>query len=271
MAVRSALITVMAAAADKAARRLIRDFNEVEQLQVSRKGPADFASAADLMAERTLKTELAKARPGAGMLAEESAAEPSRDGTRWIIDPLDGTLNFLHGIPHFAISIAFESQGDVVAGLVFDPIKNETYWAENGRGAYVNDRRLRVSSRKYMEDALIVHGQAEPGPADRAPFWAEIEGVIAAGAAVRRFGAAALDLAYVAAGRFDGYWEAGVKPWDIAAGALIVREAGGLVTESRGGTGYLESGDILAATPLLHPLLLKTLARVRHDPAMVRS
>ncbi len=264
MAVRSALVSVMAAAADKAARRLIRDFNEVEHLQVSRKGPADFVTAADLMAERTLKAELKRARPGAGFLAEESEAEPALDGARWIIDPLDGTLNFLHGIPHFAISIAYESAGEVVAGLVFDPIKDETYWAEKGRGAYVNDRRLRVSARKDLEDALIAHGQAEPGPVDRAPFYADVEAVIAAGAAVRRFGAAALDLAYVAAGRFDAYWEVGVKPWDIAAGVLIVREAGGFVSESGGGGGYLGSGDILAANPALHPQLLGVFARGRH-------
>jgi myo-inositol-1(or 4)-monophosphatase len=267
VAARSALITVMAAAADKAARRLIRDFNEVEQLQVSRKGPADFVSAADLMAERTLKAELARARPGAGFLTEEAGAEPGRDGARWIVDPLDGTLNFLHGIPHFAISVAYESAGEVVAGLVFDPIKNETYWAETGRGAYVNDRRLRVSARTSLEDALVAHGQAEPGEVDRRPFYAEIESVIAAGAAVRRLGAAALDLAWVAAGRFDGYWEVGVKPWDIAAGALIVREAGGLVSETGGGAGFLETGDVLAATPALHPQLLAALARARHESA----
>jgi myo-inositol-1(or 4)-monophosphatase len=254
----------MAAAADRAARRLIRDFNEVEQLQVSRKGPADFVSAADIMAERTIKAELRRARPGAGFLTEEEAAEPGSGDQRWIVDPLDGTLNFLHGIPHFAISIAFESAGEVMAGLVFDPIKDETYWAEKGGGAYVNDRRLRVSARRRLEDALIAHGRPEPGDERRADFFAEIEAVLAAGAAVRRFGAAALDLCYVAAGRFDGFWEAGLKPWDVAAGLLIVREAGGLVTDLAGGGEILSSGDTLAANAHLHAELLAVLDRVRH-------
>ena len=268
MVARPPLVTVMAAAADKAARRLIRDFNEVEQLQVSRKGPADFVSAADLAAERTIKAELKRARPSAGILAEEDGAEEGRDATaRWIVDPLDGTLNFLHGIPHFAISIAYESNGEVVAGLVFDPIKDETYWAEKGRGAYVNDRRLRVSARRNIEDALIAHGRPDPGDADRAPFLAEIDAVLAAGAAVRRFGAAALDLAYVAAGRLDGYWEAGLKPWDLAAGMLIVREAGGMVTDLTGGTDGLAQGDVAAANPHVHEALMRALASVRHATA----
>ncbi|MGH6718085.1 MAG: inositol monophosphatase family protein [Alphaproteobacteria bacterium] len=259
----------MAAAADKAARRLIRDFNEVEQLQVSRKGPGDFVSAADVMAERTIKAELRRARPAAGFLAEEEGAEPGADGgQRWIVDPLDGTLNFLHGIPHFAISIAYESAGEVVAGLVFDPVKDETYWAEKGRGAYVNDRRLRVSARRRLEDALIAHGRPEPGDAVRAGFFAEIDAVLAAGAAVRRFGSAALDLAYVAAGRFDGFWEAGLKPWDVAAGLLIVREAGGLVTDLAGGDDILASGDTLAANAHLHADLLALLNGVRHGGAI---
>lgn len=258
----------MAAAADKAARRLIRDFNEVEQLQVSRKGPADFVSAADLAAERTIKAELKRARPAAGFLAEEGGAEDGRgDGARWIIDPLDGTLNFLHGIPHFAISIAYEAKGEVVAGLVFDPVKDETYWAEKGRGAYVNDRRLRVAARRNVEDSLLGHGRPDPGDPARAPFFAEIDAVMAAGAAVRRYGAAALDLAYVAAGRLDGYWEAGLKPWDIAAGILIVREAGGTVTDLAGGAAVMASGDVLAANPHLHPELLRVLSAARHGAA----
>ena len=258
----------MAAAADKAARRLIRDFNEVEQLQVSRKGPADFVSAADLMAEKTIKAELRRARPAAGFLAEEEGWDAGRDErSRWIVDPLDGTLNFLHGIPHFAISIAFETAGEVVAGLVFDPIKDETYWAENGRGAYVNDRRLRVSARRKLDDALIAHGRPDPGDKARAGFYAEIDAVLDAGAAVRRFGAASLDLAYVAAGRLDGYWEAGLKPWDCAAGILIVREAGGLVTDFDGATEVMATGDTLAANAQLHADLLGVIGKVRHAGA----
>ncbi|MEX2648717.1 MAG: inositol monophosphatase family protein [Alphaproteobacteria bacterium] len=268
MTIRPPLVTVIAAAADKAARRLIRDFNEVEQLQVSRKGPADFVSAADLMAERTIKAELRRARPAAGFLTEEEGEEPGRDpAQRWIVDPLDGTLNFLHGIPHFAISIAFETAGEVVAGVVFDPIKDETYWAEKGRGAYVNDRRLRVSSRLKLEDAVIAHGRPEPGDKERSGFFAEIDAIMDAGAAVRRFGAAALDLAYVAAGRLDGFWEAGLKPWDIAAGILIVREAGGLVTDHAGGLDVMPTGDVLAANPNLHPGLLGILEATRHTRA----
>jgi myo-inositol-1(or 4)-monophosphatase len=258
----------MAAAADKAARRLLRDFNEVEQLQVSRKGPADFVSAADHMAERTLREELGRARPKAGFLLEESGAHAGSDpGQRWIVDPLDGTLNFLHGIPHFCVSIAFEIEGEVAAGLVFDPVKDETYWAQKGSGAYVNDRRLRVSARTQLEDALVAHGRPDPGDADKRAFLDEIEAVLTAGAAVRRFGAAALDLAYVAAGRLDAYWEAGLKPWDIAAGTLIVREAGGLVSTFAGEADVLPTGDVVAANAHLHAPLLAVLAGARHPGA----
>src|SRR5215210_6255903 len=204
MAIRSPVINVMVNAALKAARGLIRDFGEVEQLQVSVKGPSDFVSSADLRAEKTLKTELQRARPGYGLLFEEGgAAEGSDPHHRWIVDPLDGTTNFLHGIPHFSISIALERDGEVVAGLVYEPTRDEMFWAEKGVGAYLNDRRLRVSARRQLGDAVIGTGIPFRGRGDHPAYVATLARVMAATSGVRRFGAAALDLAYVAAGRFD--------------------------------------------------------------------
>src|SRR5436853_4957148 len=202
MAIRSPVINVMAAAARKAARGLNRDFGEVEQLQVSVKGPSDFVSTADLHAERTLKTELTRARPGYGLLMEEGGAtEGSDPHHRWIVDPLDGTTNFLHGIPHFAISIALERDGEIIAGLVYEPIHDEMFWAEKGIGAYLNDRRLRVSARRQLGEALIGTGIPFRGHGEHAIYTATLAAVAAATTGVRRLGAAALDLAYVAAGR----------------------------------------------------------------------
>jgi myo-inositol-1(or 4)-monophosphatase len=253
MIVRSAVVTVMANAALKAARGLLRDFGEVEQLQVSVKGPGDFVSTADLKAERTLKAELARARPGWGCLFEESGAEPGSDPRhRWIVDPLDGTLNFLHGIPHFALSIAAERDGEIVAGLVYEPVRDEMYWAEKGAGAYVNDRRLRVSARRRLGDALFATGLPPAAHAALPAQLAALAAVRAASAGVRRLGSAALDLAYVAAGRLDGFWEFGLKPWDMAAGILLVREAGGYVSDLAGGHDMLGTGEILAANDHLH-------------------
>jgi myo-inositol-1(or 4)-monophosphatase len=242
MVMRSPVLNVMANAALKAARGLLRDFGEVEQLQVSVKGPGDFVSTADLKAERTIKNELTRARPGYSLLFEESGAETGSDPHhRWIVDPLDGTTNFLHGIPHFAISIALERDGEIVAGLVYDPVRDEMYSAEKGLGAYVNDRRLRVSARRRLADR-----------GDRSAYLASLAAVMAATSGVRRIGAAALDLAYVAAGRFDGFWEFGLSPWDIAAGFLLVREAGGYVSDLSGGHAMMTSGDVLAANDHLH-------------------
>jgi myo-inositol-1(or 4)-monophosphatase len=253
VAVRSPVINVMAAAALKAARGLIRDFGEVEQLQVSIKGPGDFVSAADLKAERTLKAELGRVRPGYGMLFEEGGATEGSDKRhRWIVDPLDGTTNFLHGIPHFCISIGLERDGEIVAGVVYEPTRDELYWAEKGGGAYLNDRRLRVSARRQMSEALVSTGISTRGLAEHPYYHATVAAVMAATAGVRRFGAAALDLAYVAAGRFDGFWEFGLKPWDVAAGMLLVREAGGYVSDLAGGQTMLTSGDVLAANDHLH-------------------
>jgi len=253
MAVRSPIINVMASAALKAARRLIRDFGEVEQLQVSVKGPGEFVSSADLRAEQVLRTELAKARPGYGMLMEESGTTPGSDTRhRWIVDPLDGTTNFLHGIPHFAISIALQRDSEIIAGVIYEPLRDELFWAEKGGSAFLNDRRLRVSARRNMGDAVIGTGMPFTGRGDHARYLATLAPIMAATSGVRRQGAAALDLAYVAAGRLDGYWEFGLSPWDIAAGIIIVREAGGYVTDLAGGHGMLESGDVLAANDHLH-------------------
>jgi len=253
MAIRSPVINVMTSAALKAARGLNRDFGEVEQLQVSVKGPSDFVSSADLRAERTLKTELQRARPGYGLLFEEGgAAEGSDPHHRWIVDPLDGTTNFLHGLPHFSISIALERDGDIVAGVIYDPTRDEMYWAEKGAGAFLNDRRLRVSARRQLGEALIATGFPFRGRPKHPAYNATLARVMEATSGVRRFGSAALDLAYVAAGRCDGYWEFDLSPWDLAAGLLLVREAGGFVSDLAGGQGMMTSGDVLAANDHLH-------------------
>jgi myo-inositol-1(or 4)-monophosphatase len=253
MVLRSPILNVMSNAALKAARGLLRDFGEVEQLQVSVKGPGEFVSTADLKAERTLKNELTRARPGYGLLFEEGGAKAGTDPRhRWIVDPLDGTTNFLHGIPHFAISIALERDGEIVAGLVYDPVRDEMYSAEKGLGAYVNDRRLRVSARRQLADGVIGAGMPIGARGDRPTYLAILAAIMGATGGVRRVGAAALDLAYVAAGRFDGFWEFGLSPWDIAAGLLLVREAGGYVSDLSGGQTMMTSGDVLAANDHLH-------------------
>lgn len=264
MAVRSATINVMTRAADKAARRLKRDFGEVENLQVSRKGPADFVSSADVRAEQTLRAELGRARPDYAFLMEESghSAAPAPGpgpARRWIVDPLDGTTNFLHGLPHFAISIALEERGEIIAGVVYDPIKEEMFWAEKGAGAYLNDRRLRVSGRSALEAALIGTGAPFKGHGDAPRFLAEMNAVIGATAGIRRWGSAALDLAYVAAGRFDAFWERQLSTWDTAAGIVLVREAGGYITEADGKPIRLDSPSILAANDTLHMAVVRLL------------
>jgi myo-inositol-1(or 4)-monophosphatase len=244
----------MEAAARKAARGLVRDFGEVEQLQVSKKGPADFVSAADLRAERLLRTELQKARPRYGFLLEEQGEVKGVDEhNRWVIDPLDGTTNFLHGIPHFAISIAHERDGEVIAGVIYEPIRDEMFWAEKGAGAYLNDRRLRVSGRADLAASLIATGLPFKGRATHPRYLDTLNAVMERVAGIRRFGSAALDLAYVAAGRYEGFWEFGLSRWDIAAGVLLVREAGGFVTDLAGGDAdALDTGNVLAANGQLH-------------------
>jgi myo-inositol-1(or 4)-monophosphatase len=253
----SALLNVMIAAARKAGRALARDFGEVENLQVSRKGPSDFVSSADIKAEKTLFEELSKARPGYGFVMEERGVVEGTDKTnRWLVDPLDGTTNFLHAIPHFAISIGLEREGVLVAGVIYNVVRDELFWAEKGAGAYLNDRRLRVAARTDMRDALFATGTPFLGKPGHEKSLKEIGNVIAKSAGIRRFGSAALDLAYVAAGRFDGYWERNLNVWDIAAGAVIVREAGGTVIEVDGGD-FMQTGAILASNAPLAPLLAK--------------
>ncbi|HVJ53860.1 MAG TPA: inositol monophosphatase family protein [Aliidongia sp.] len=252
MAVRSAVLNVMAAAARKAGRGLIRDFGEVENLQVSQKGPSDFVSTADLKAERILRTELEKARPGWGFLMEESEPVEGDGKHRWIVDPLDGTLNFLHGIPHFCISVALERDGEIVAGVVYEPLRDEEYWAEKGGGAFVSDRRLRVSGRRNLAEAVIATGIPFGAKANNPAYHKGLQAMSAETAGIRRFGSAALDLAYVAAGRFDGFWEYSLRPWDIAAGILLVREAGGYVSDFEGSHDVLKNGNVLAGNDHLH-------------------
>ncbi|MBU6449018.1 MAG: inositol monophosphatase [Rhodospirillales bacterium] len=259
----SAHMTVMHNAANKAAKRLLRDFMEVENLQVSVKGPGDFVSQADMRAEQTLREELEKARPGYGFLMEESGASGSdKWAWRWVVDPLDGTTNFLHGIPHWAISIALEKRladgsSEINAAIVYSPVNGEMFWAEKGIGAYLNDKRLRVSGRRELHTALFATGIpfAATSASNRLAFARTLGALMPATAGVRRFGSAALDLAWVAAGRYDGYWEMGIKPWDIAAGMLIVREAGGYATDGDGKDNVDEV--VVAANPHLHPKLLE--------------
>ena len=252
-------LTVMANAAQKASKRLLRDFNEVEQLQVSVKGPSDFVSQADIRSEQTLREELNKARPGYAFLMEESGASGSQHWSwRWVVDPLDGTTNFLHGIPHWAISVGLERRlsdggSELVAGLIYAPAVDELFWAEKGVGAFVNERRLRVSARRELKDAVFATGIpfAAVAPYRRLAFARTLGLLMPQVAGIRRFGAAALDLAWVAAGRYDGFWELGLKRWDMAAGLLLVREAGGFATDP-GGKDPLDSGDVVAANPHLH-------------------
>ena len=256
----SPALNVMTTAARKAGRKLTRDFGEIENLQISMKGPADFVTAADQRTERMLIEELTKARPGYNFLVEEQGVIEGPDKShRFIIDPLDGTTNFLHGIPHFSISIALERDGQMVSALIYNPVTDEMYTAERGHGAYLNDKRLRVANRKKMNEALFATGIPFLGKEGHEHFLKELGIVMGLSSGVRRFGSAALDLAYVAAGRYDGFWERGLSAWDVAAGILIVREAGGMVSDLAGGTRMLETGDILAANETIHPQLLKLL------------
>lgn len=254
----SALMNVMIAAARKAGRSLARDFGEVEQLQVSIKGPANFVSAADHKAEEIIYRELSKARPDYGFLMEERGEVAGADKThRWIVDPLDGTTNFLHGIPLFCISIGLEREGQLVAGVIYNPASDELYTAERGKGAYLNDRRrLRVAARKSIADAVVATGIPHRGRPAHQLFLREAEKVMAEVAGVRRTGSAALDLAWTAAGRFDAYWERNISPWDMAAGIVILREAGGIATDLSGGDKMLEAGALLAGNSAIHKAML---------------
>ena len=260
---RSALLNVMIKAAQKAGRMLKRDFGEVERLQVSLKGPANFVTAADTRAEELVREELERARPGYGFLGEEGGAREGNDKShRWIVDPLDGTLNFLHSIPHFAISIALEREGTIVAGIVYNPANDELFTAERGKGAFLNDQRLRVAGRKRLADAVVACALPHASRGDVVLARNEHNAVQEKIAGLRRFGAASLDLAWVAAGRVDAYWERGLSPWDMAAGIALVREAGGYVTDLDDRDAMLATGGILAGNEAIHRDLLRVLKEV---------
>ena len=257
---RSPLLNVMVKSARHAGRTLKRDFGEVEHLQVSLKGPANFVTAADRRVEAMLHEELCKARPGYGFLGEEGGRQEGTDKTNtWIVDPLDGTTNFLHGIPQFAISIGLEREGTIVAGLVYNPANDDLFTAERGKGAFLNDRRLRVASRRRLDDAVIACGLPHYGRGDLEVGRKELAAVQEQVAGLRRFGSAALDLAWIAAGRLDGYWERNLSPWDMAAGLLLVREAGGFVTDLDGGDAVFGTGHIVAGNEAIHSALLRVL------------
>ena len=256
----SANMNVMIKAARKAGRSLVKDFREVENLQVSVKGAGDFVSRADREAERIIKEELRGARPNYGWLGEETGEEAGEDPTRrWIVDPLDGTTNFLHGLPHWAVSIALEHKGEIVAAVIFDPAKDEMFVAEKGGGAFMNDQRLRVSSRGKMIESIFATGVPFGGRGTLPATLQDLARLMPLTAGVRRWGAASLDLAYVAAGRYDGYWERGIFPWDIAAGILMVREAGGFAEGLRDGDHVLESGRIVAANATIFDSFAKVI------------
>ncbi len=260
MTITTPLMNVMVAAARKAGKAIVRDFGEVENLQISRKGPSDFVTKADLKAERILRDELLRTRPHYSFVMEEGGVVEGPDKThRWYIDPIDGTTNFLHGVPHFAVSIGLEREGHLVAGLIYNPITDDMFMAEKGRGAWLNDRRLRVSGRRDMNVALIATGIPYAGREGHEVFSTELSRVMAEVAGVRRFGAAALDLAWVAAGRYDAFWERGLSSWDMAAGIVILREAGGIVSDLADGQDMLTNGTVLASNGLLHGRMLKVL------------
>jgi myo-inositol-1(or 4)-monophosphatase len=269
----SGLIRVMEKAARKAGQRLRRDFGEVEHLQVSRKGPADFVSKADQASERILYDELGAARPGWGFVLEEGGVIPGEPGKpRWVIDPLDGTTNFLHGIPHFAISIAAQEPaldgkgpdgsgwGDVVAGIVYQPITDESFWAEKSQGAWLQNARLRVSARRHLDESLFATGMPFAGHGEFGDWQRIYQALGPQVAGVRRFGSAALDLAWVAAGRYEGFWESALSPWDTAAGCLLVREAGGFVSDFRGRSLPICAAEVIAGNDVLHSRLHKIIA-----------
>jgi len=248
----SANLNVMIKAARSAGRSLVKDFREVENLQVSSKGAGDFVSKADISAEQIIREMLMEARPTYGWVGEESKPVEGKDPTRrWIVDPLDGTTNFLHGLPHWAVSIALEHKGEIVSAVVFDPAKGELFWAEKGNGAWMNDMRLRVSGRSKMIEAIFATGLPFGGRADLPETLRDLARVLPACAGVRRWGAAALDLAYVAAGRYDGFWERRLNSWDMAAGLLLVKEAGGIVEPLHPEGNALEDGEVICANEAL--------------------
>lgn len=261
----SANLTVMIAAVRKAARGVQRDFGEIANLQVSVKGPGNFVTAADKRCEKVLRDELEKARPGYSFLMEESGSVTGKDAEhRWIIDPIDGTTNFIHSIPFFALSVALERKGDLLCAVTYNPITDELFTAERGQGAFLNNRRLRVAARKTLADAVLAWGIPSIGEADRHDqFQREMSRLQPKVAAIRQMGSAALELAYVAAGRIDVMQGRGLEPWDTAAGLLMVREAGGVVTSAEGEGAPFETGTVLAGNADLVPLVKAEIAKAR--------
>lgn len=260
MVMRPALINVMAKAVEKAGKGLRRDFGEVEHLQISRKGPADFVSTADLKAQKILREELGKARPNFGFYMEENdgVVDKADASERWIVDPLDGTTNFLHGVPHWCISVAAERDGEIVAGMIYNPITDEMFWAEKGIGAYCSSKRLRVSGRSDLSECLIATGLGFKGSSkDHTRVLKQVSAVMPQVAGIRRAGVAALDLAFVAAGRYDGYWEEGLGLYDVAAGYIIVKEAGGFVSPMVKGQDPVKSAALIATNDAIHDKLVK--------------
>ena len=261
---RSALLNVMTQAAFKAGRALSRDFGEVQNLQVSMKGPADFVSSADKNAEKLIRTELYRARPDFGFLMEESGEIKGRDlQNRWIVDPLDGTTNFLHGIPHFCTSIALEREKEIVAGVIYSPVTDELFVAERGQGAYFNDKRIRVSARRDLATSVVACNIPHLGKKDHKTAMLEQNAVMREVAGVRCSGATALDLAYIASGRFDGMWNRTSDSWDIAAGLILIQEAGGYATDISGGKDYFSNRTILAGNERIHKQLGDLVREVR--------
>ena len=249
MTLKTPIINIMTKAAYKAGNILIKDFREVENLQVSKKGIGDFVTSADLSSEKAIIKILQKGYPKIEIMSEETNSETNLNKHEkiWIIDPLDGTLNFLHGLPHFAISMAFMVNEEIISGIIYDPIKDELFWAEKGIGAFLNDKRIRVSARSQLKDALVSTGIPWKGMESSHKNYLKIlENIMKSSSGIRRYGAAALDLAYVAAGRYDAFWEFNLKTWDIAAGALIVKEAGGYVGNINKNENYLYTGNIYA-------------------------
>ncbi len=257
-------MTIMIAAVRKAARGVQRDFGELSNLQVSVKGPGDYVTAADKRCEKVLRAELEKARPGYGFLMEESGAVTGTDPDhRFIIDPIDGTTNFMHSLPLFAISVALERKGETVAAITYNPITDEMFTAEKGAGAFLNNKRLRVANRKDIHEALLGCGIPHRGRDGQAKNRAEISLLQAKAIGIRRLGSITLELAYLAAGRIDGFWERGMSPWDLAAGILLIREAGGFTSDCDGDANPLQTGNIVAANADLLPLIKKELAAAK--------
>lgn len=269
MATLSPILTIMIRAAEKAGRVLVRDFGEVEQLQVSRKGPADFVTAADKRSEEIIFEELQKAKPDFSFLMEEGGDVKGKDPDNvWIIDPIDGTHNFMHGIPHWCISIALQNKDKIVSGVIYDPVKDELFYAEKGTGAFLRGhKRLRASGRNQLESCVVSTGYTGMDPARRADFTQTLDELLTVAPMMRRMGSAALDLAYVAAGRFDAFYERNIKPWDVAAGILLVRESGGMVSSIDNGEDPVYSGNIIAANNQIHGDLHKLLKSAKKKAA----